>query len=67
MDYPYTLVLGNGAEDPVRISLRIEDEYHRIDETDLLAAVRDYLLGVPYVTSVSAEQYDVHVTPVPGV
>lgn len=67
MEYPYSVVIGRSADDEeVRVNIRLEDEYHLIDEAGLIQAVRDYVDAHESVVLVSAEKRDVVVTQLPG-
>lgn len=66
MDYPYSVVIGRSADDEeVRVSIRVEDEYHLIDEPGLIQALRDYVDAHEQVVLVSAERRDISITQLP--
>lgn len=64
LEYPYVSVTGQSEEGAVEVQVALLDEYHLVDEVELLQAVRDALTTNPAVTSVEAVRYEVRMTPV---
>lgn len=63
MDYPFTAVTAKtAAGDALTVYVRVEDEYHLIDEAALHQAVRDYLAADPDIETVTAARHDISVT-----
>mgnify|MGYP001606477087 CR=1 FL=1 len=65
LDYPYVSITGQSEEGAVEVLVAVLDEYHLLDEAELLQAVRDQIAASPGITSVDANRYDVRITPVP--
>jgi hypothetical protein len=64
MDYPCTFINAQTASgDALNVTVRVEDEYHLIDEAALIQAIRDHLAADTDIATVTAARYDVSVTP----
>lgn len=67
LGFPYVSITGQSEEGAVEVQVAVFDEYHLVDETAILQAVRDQIAASPGITSVGADRYEVRITPVPGV
>lgn len=58
MDYPYLTFTGHASADEsdqlAQVIVRIDDEYHLLDEEALIQAVRDHMANAAGISSVSA-------------
>ena len=68
MDYPYLTFTGHARTDEsdqlAQVVVRIDDEYHLLDEAALIQAVRDHMAGASGISSVSATRSTVATTEV---
>lgn len=65
LGYPYVSITGQSEAGAVEVQVALLDEYHLVDEAELLGAVRGALTANPAVTSVEAVRYEVRMTTVP--
>lgn len=68
MDYPYLTFTGHARTDEsdqlAQVVVRIDDEYHLLDEAALIEAVRSHMANAAGISSVSATRSAVSTTDV---
>lgn len=67
LGFPYVSVTGQSEAGAVEVQVAVFDEYHLVNESAILQAVRDQIAASPGITSVDADRYEVRITPVPEV
>jgi hypothetical protein len=66
LDYPYTAIVGDTADgEQVRVEVSVQDEYHLLDESALIQAIRDHVDAREGITRVGADRLAVTVTTLP--
>lgn len=71
MDYPHLTFTGHASVDEsdqlAQVVVRIDDEYHLLDEDALIQAVRDHMAAAAGISSVTVTRSAVAVTEIsPG-